>query len=76
MLDLSVIADFSREVSKYNRDNIEIDVSVFNGLLTLTIEEWSTVSHRRVYATHIPCESHEQACLIASALNAYINQRA
>jgi len=74
-VNYKAIAGFSAEIAKYNPANIEMDISVFNGAVNLTIDEWHKVGHKRVFSAHLLCESHAEACIIAATLTAFIHRR-
>jgi hypothetical protein len=75
MLDTSPIVLFALAINAYPPADIEADISVFNGIVTMTIEEWDKVSHRTVFREHIVCDSHHDACIVQATLQSFINHR-
>jgi hypothetical protein len=52
-----------------------VDIGVYNGVVSFSIEQWNKVSHKTVYSNHMVCNSHAEACMIADTLNTFIHRR-
>ena len=75
MIDYRPIKDFSDAIASYPPNDIEVDIGVYNGVVSFSIEQWNKVSHKTVYSNHMVCNSHAEACMIADTLNTFIHRR-